>query len=201
MEGKFRTGSLFLQNKDGTFENHYQSAFMNNSTPEEIEAVFADIDNDKDLDIIIITGGNEFYGNMPELLDYIYINDGNANFRLAKDLLPPMYEQGSCIAISDIDFDGDNDIFIGNRSISYKYGLSPKSYLLRNEGGKFVDVTYSLAIAIDSFGMISDAQWADINNDSIAELVVVGEWLPISIFEWNEGILVNITEKVKSLAY
>ncbi len=174
------TGQLFLQQAQGRFQLSKQSIFSTNPHADEVSATFFDADGDKDLDLYIATGGNEFPLHSPLLADYLYINNGKGNFSLSS--LPPLFENTSCVTAADFDKDGDEDLFVGSRLISAQYGKSPKSYILRNDGkGNFS------AEDLGEIGMITDAAWADVDKDGWQELVLAGDWMPVTILKNNKG--------------
>jgi hypothetical protein len=173
-------GQLFLQNSGGSFQVSRQSIFNTNPHADEVAATFFDADGDKDLDLYIATGGNEFPKDNPALADYLYINDGKGNFSLGT--LPALFENNSCVIAKDFDKDGDEDLFVGSRMISAQYGVSPKSYILRNDGkGRFT------AESLGELGMVTDASWTDIDKDGWQDLVVAGDWMPVTILKNRQG--------------
>ncbi|MDJ1503476.1 VCBS repeat-containing protein [Xanthocytophaga agilis] len=182
---KWQSGKLFVQKANGTFTASSSNAvFGADSLYEDVDAVFFDADGDKDLDLYVVSGGNEFYNTMPEQFDRIYLNDGKGNFSCGKDNLPPMYTNKSCVRPIDFDQDGDLDLFVGGRVMAYAYGKIPDSYLLVNDGkGKFTDKTTQLAPDLRKAGMITDAIWTDIDKDKDLDLLVVGDWMSPTIFE------------------
>jgi enediyne biosynthesis protein E4 len=189
---KYNVGKLYLQTKNGTFINNPQSAFTADAVYEDVSAWFFDADNDKDLDLYVVTGGNEFYNQMEEQLDRLYLNDGKGNFSRNSNALPKMFSNKSCVKACDFDYDGDQDLFIGGRVVPYAYGSTPQSYLLVNNGkGIFTNQTQKLAPNLAQIGKVTDAQWVDFDNDKDQDLIVVGDWMPISIFENEKGKLVQ----------
>ena len=185
---KWKPGSLLVQQANGTFKNNPQPAFLTDSTYEDVDAVFFDADGDKDLDLYVVTGGNEFYDKMPELFDRLYLNDGQGNFSRSLNALPPMYDNKSCVRPFDVDQDGDLDLFVGGRVVGFGYGKSPASYLLINDGnGTFTDKTDKLAPGLRKAGMITDAVWADYDGDKDTDLILVGDWMPIRVFANTNG--------------
>src|SRR6185437_1709776 len=132
---KGQSGKLFLQKKNGSFIAMADSAaFVKDKAYEEVNAVFFDADNDGDLDLYVVSGGNIYTGITPLLNDRLYLNDGKGHFTLSADALPSMYENKSVACVADVDHDGDMDIFVGGRSISGNYSKIPASYLLINDG-------------------------------------------------------------------
>ena len=201
---KWQAGKLFLQGANGKFVPTNQKLFRADSTYEDVDAVFFDADQDKDLDLYVVTGGNEFYDKMPEQFDRLYLNDGQGNFTKSNNL-PAMYDNKSCVKPADFDGDGDLDLFVGGRVVGYQYGISPNSYLLINDGhGRFTDNTAKLAPALRKVGLTTDAQWTDFDGDGDLDLLVVGDWMPVKVFENKQNKLVQKTsgtglEKSKGL--
>lgn len=183
-----QAGSLLLQQANGRFVSTAQPAFAEDSVCEDVDAVFFDADGDKDLDLYVVSGGNEFYGKMTEQFDRLYLNDGRGNFNRSAAALPPMYDTKSCVRPGDVDGDGDLDLFVGGRVVGFGYGKSPNSYLLINDGkGKFSDQTDKLAAGLRKAGLITDAVWVDYDGDKDPDLVLAGDWMPVRIFKNNKG--------------
>lgn len=184
---KYQAGQLFLQKPNG-FTFSPQTSFHVDSLYEDVDALFFDADGDKDLDLYVVTGGNEFYDKMPEQFDRLYKNDGKGNFTRDVKALPAMYDNKSVVRPCDFDRDGDMDLFIGGRVVAYHYGYSPKSYLLVNNGkGQFADKTQALAPELREAGMLTEAIWADFDKDGDQDLTVVGDWMPIKMYENQRG--------------
>ena len=121
------------------------------------------------------------------LQDRLYTNDGKGNFTLSTDALPAMLVSKSCVAARDFDHDGDLDLFVGGRVIPGKYPVTPESFLLQNNGGRFENVTASVSQKLSTLGMVTDATWTDINGDGWEDLVVVGEFMAVEVFLNNQG--------------
>ena len=193
---KHQPGKLFLQNRQGGFEAAANPAFVNDKVGEDVDAAFFDANGDDLPDLYVVSGGNEFFGRAEALRDRLYLNEGNGAFRKTEDGLPELYTNGACVKPADIDNDGDMDLFVGSRSRPRLYGIIPESYLLINDGhGKFTDETSALAPDLLKVGMVTDAVWVDLNKDTYRDLIVVGEWMPITIFHNLNGELVDVTEK------
>lgn len=180
-------GSLLLQQPDGRFVVSQQPALAADSVSEDVDAVFFDADNDHDLDLYVVSGGNEFSRNDPPLQDRLYLNkDGQFN----KVALPVLPGNKSCVRPADIDGDGDLDLFVGGRVVANHYGQTPDSYLLINDGHAHFSVqTDALAPSLRQAGMVTDAVWTDLNNDHIPDLVVTGDWMAPRVFLNKKGHL------------
>ncbi len=190
---KGTAGELLLQLKDGKFKSSNIAIFEKDKASEDVDALFFDADNDKDLDLYVVSGGNEFSKDSPELQDRLYLNTGNGNYRKSITSLPPVITSGSCITAGDYDSDGDLDLFIGGRLVTGKYPTAPKSYVLQNDGkGNFKDVTMSVNTAIENIGMVTDALWTDFTNDGTDDLILVGEFLGIRALENTNGKLTEL---------
>ncbi|MCF8273677.1 MAG: VCBS repeat-containing protein [Flavobacteriaceae bacterium] len=189
---KGQSGSLFISQKDSTYKE-IKTPFELDSKSEDTDAVFFDSDNDGDLDLYVCSGGKAFSKFDFSLNDRLYINDGNFNFTLSvKSLQFTTPISTSTVSIYDFDQDGDNDIFIGERFKVETYGIPSSGYLLENKGSNIFEI--SNQEAIKNIGLITDSEWADLNNDGVKDLVVSGEWMPITIFINNQGILKNKTK-------
>ncbi len=190
---KWQAGTLLMQQPNGKFSPSVQPDFTKDSTYEDVDAVFFDADGDKDLDIYVVSGGNEFYNKMPEQLDRLYLNDGHGMFSRSVNALPDMFDNKSCVRPVDIDKDGDLDLFVGGRVVGFGYGKSPNSYLLVNDGkGHFSDQTDKLSEGLRKAGMITDAVWVDYDSDKDQDLILAGDWMPIRIFANDNGKLTEV---------
>ena len=196
------TAKLFIQQKDGTFKQSPQFAFAQDKDNEDVGAEFFDADNDGDQDLVVATGGNEGHDASAYLTTRLYINDGKGNFTRSFNGWPLLNINASCVRCSDYDGDGNIDVFVGARSIPGNYGNSPASILLKNNGhGIFTDVTASVCPELLHLGMVTDAQWADIDHDGKKELIVVGDWMPVTIFKYQGNQLKKIKEIPNSFGW
>ena len=195
---KRQPGALYVQQNSGRFQRSTvnEEVWAEHEKREDVDAVFFDANGDGALDLYVVSAGNEFWGDADALRDRLYLNDGTGSFRHADDALPrTMSANGATVTPGDFDADGDTDLFVGSRVVARHYGKSPTSYLLENDGsGTFRDVTEEAAPALRTGGMVTDAAWTDVLGSDAPELVVVGEWMPITVFENQDGQLVNRTE-------
>ena len=170
---------LFIDKK-GVYRKVEQSYFESDKNFESVCGTLFDADNDGDLDFVAGSGGNEYQKGFPNFMSRFYLNDGKGNFIKEVTKGPVFGGQVSCIEPYDFDKDGDADLFVGGAGIPGSYGLTPRSFLLRNEGKNvWTDITTQDTGPI---GMVKDAVWSDINGDNLTDLIVVGEWMPIKIF-------------------
>jgi hypothetical protein len=193
---KWQTGRLFLQRRNGTFRASSENdrIFGADSLAEDVDAAFFDADGDGDADLYVVSGGNEFWGNSEALRDRLYVNDGRGNFQRAANALPDIFHNGACVVPGDFDGDGDLDLFVGSRVVSRSYGLAPRSYLLQNDGsGHFADVTLEKARSLSEIGMVTAATWTDYDADGRLDLIVVGEWMPVTVLRQETGRFVDVT--------
>lgn len=187
------TAKMFIQQRNGQFVQKKQYIFERDKDIEGIGLEFYDVDHDGDLDLIIASGGNQEREGSLNLISRLYINDGKGNFIRRFNNWPQIPLNASCVRVNH----ENGDIFIGGRSIPGVYGLAPVSRLLKNDGsGNFVDVTQNTAPVLAKLGMVTDAQWADTDGDGHNELVVVGDWMPVTILKYINGRL----EKIKEIA-
>lgn len=180
------SGKIFLQQGDATFLPLAQTGFDADKMLEDGAAAAVDYDNDGDMDLVVTCGGNE-YPNQP--LKYpvrIYINAGKGNFSKATSLVDNYLTSSNAIAIDDYNKDGFADIFIAGRLVPGRYGIMPASFLLNGGNKSFTD---NASTALQKVGMVSTAVWADINADGWKELVLAGEWMPITYFVNEKGKL------------
>ena len=184
---KGQRGQLYLQTATG-FMKKQQEVFKTYADFEDVAGLFFDADKDGDLDLFIGAGGNNIQPNSRELQHRLYINDGKGGFTIDTKAFPNN-DMNIAIAVNyDYDEDGDEDLFVGSRSMPYHYGVTPQSYLYRNDGnGRFTDIAAMLNTGISKAGMVTGAVWADINGDANKELVITGEWMSTRIFSYNKS--------------
>ena len=198
-----KAARFYLQKKDQTFELKAQSAFEADKKCTDADALIFDANGDGYPDLYICSGGyNDYLPDDPLLEDRLYLNDGKGNFSKTKSALPKMTGSKSCVRQADINGDGKPDLFVGGRVIPGRYPEFPSSYILINNGkGVFTDQTAKYNPAIKKMGMVTDATWVDMNGDKKPDLIVVGEWMPIMVFENKKGKLVDESAKYFSEKY
>ncbi len=188
---KHQSPELFIRKKDGTYFNKRDNDFNRDVIYEDVDVTAFDIENDGDLDLYVMSGGNESIEGDAYLEDRVYINDGKANFR--RLIAPLVKTNGGSVSSGDFDGDGFDDLFIGNRSMSGGYGLSPYSFILKNNGKGSFSIVKKVRL-----GMVTDSKWADLNNDKKLDLVVVGDYMPITVYSYQgDSTFVNDTKKYK----
>ena len=187
-------GMLFTQNNDGSFSS--KQLETGDKFEEDTGCLFFDADGDKDEDLFVTSGTNEFPKGSPYYLPRLYINDGKGNFSRNKYAVPQHLTGVTCVAkASDFDLDGDLDLFLGGRIASGAYPSPPPSYLLQNNKGIFTDVTQTFCPALSNLGMVTDAEWIDVDGDKVPELFITGEWMPIKVFKKQANSFVETTGK------
>lgn len=185
--------AVFIQNKEGYFQQLQQPALHADSTYEDVDACWVDVNNDNTKDLVIASGGNEYYNREKHLLPRIYLNDGKGNLTRLENAFDSVYITASCVAPYDFNKDGFADLFIGARAVSRRYGEIPKSCLLMNDGkGRFKDVTATYAKELEYVGLVTQGLWYDIDKDGDNDLLVSLEWGGICAFINNKG---NFTKK------
>lgn len=193
-------GSLFIQNDDGAF-HEMDGPWSNDEAQEDTGAVFFDADADGDQDLYVVSGGNSIGVKEGFYQDRLYMNTPEG-FVKSASALPEVDTSGLKVVPADYDGDGDLDLFIGGRIVPGYYAQPPKSYLLQNNGGKderitFTDVTLEKAPELSNVGMVTDALWHDYNADGKIDLLLTGEWMPLTFFENNGQKLMNVTSKLE----
>ena len=179
---KRERSQLFLQKTDGSFSNSTPPVIFRDSIFEDVAAVFADIENDGDLDLIIASGGNEYKGKSEARKQRTYLNDGKGNLN-RQDLFPEIHMTASCVLAEDFNGDGLVDFFFGGRAQPYNYGMPPESCLMENKGdGVFEEVTDRYHESLKKIGMVKDGAWADFDKDGRPDLILAVEWEAPQIF-------------------
>lgn len=185
---KWEKSAVFIQKPGGAFYRTTQPAFDIDSTFEDVDACIVDVNKDGFNDLVIASGGNEFYGNDEHLLPRVYLNNGKGQFSRLPNAFPGIYETVSCIVPYDFNNDGYVDLFVGGRAVPWAYGQMPTSYLLQNDGtGKFIDVTAAHAKDLSTAGFVTRAIWFDIDKDGDSDLICSFEWGGIDAWMNNKG--------------
>lgn len=186
-----QSGALYLQSQEGRFR---QAPFPDShETHEDTYALFLDADGDGDQDLYVASGGWIGPGTLHQ--DRLYMNMGDARFLADSSRLPVMYSNGTTVAAADFDDDGDIDLFVGSDTAPETYGEPGRSSLLQNDGtGYFVDVTAQWIPALQHAGHVTSAVWTDLLGSPLHDLVLVGEWMPITVFENLGNALVDRTD-------
>ena len=187
--GRGQAGQLLLGKKDGTFSFGITPAFENDKDQEDVGATFFDADADGDLDLYVVSGSYEFYGDPRQLLDRLYVNEGGGKFRRDINAIPEVGIAGSVVIPNDYDKDGDIDLFVGGRLITGRYPYPASSLLLINHNGRFSMGAPQFAPELEGLGLVTDAAWADIDDDGNADLIVTGEWMGVEVFLNKNGQL------------
>lgn len=188
-------GNIFLQNNDGSFTKTDNELLFKDKLSEDMGATFFDADNDGDQDLYVVSGGNEFLLGSNAYQDRLYFNDGRGNFTKDENALPEMNFSGSKVYPQDFDQDGDLDLFVAGRHIPWSYPEPATSAILINEDGKFKNATQTLAPNLVDIGMVNDASWFDYDQDGWQDLVLVGEWMPITILKNQKGQAFSLVSK------
>ena len=189
---KGQPGLFWMQKADGSFIPSNESLFAIDAGINKSDAVFLDADQDGFPDLFVLNGGEQQGQSSIDDADRLYINDGKGNFRRSLTI-PLLHGDKGVVSASDYDGDGRVDLFIGGRDVPSSYGDIPESYLLHNEGGgRFSEVTKKIAPELVKAGMVTDACWTDVNGDSKPDLVIVGEWMPVTIFINEKGRLKKV---------
>nr|WP_299385716.1 VCBS repeat-containing protein [Allomuricauda sp.] len=194
-----QSGQLFLQTNNG-FKKMDSPALTQDSIFEDMESIFVDFDGDSDMDLYVVSGGNEFSEHSSYHADRIYLNDGKGNFRrLQSDVLSKFPKNGKAVTFIDFDKDGDSDIIVGNRVVPSMYPNHQPSAIYENDQGTLVDVTQSVAPDLENFGIINDLQTTDVNNDGWEDFIAVGEWTGIGVFINQQGTFQNRSQEDSAL--
>lgn len=190
----FYAGELLIQQTDGSFNATTFGDPESKNGQEELGSLFFDADGDGDQDLYITSGGSELSIDSDDYLDRLFLNDGNGNFRVDTTALPLIRNSASCVRATDIDHDGDLDLFVGGRLAPARYPEPVDSYLLLNDGkGKFSVAQQDL---FTKFGLVTDALFTDYDNDGWIDLLVCGQGMPLRLFRNEEGVLTDATPTV-----
>jgi len=175
--------ALFLQERSGRFTRIPQPALDNDSSYEDVDACWTDVNHDGNMDLVVASGGNEFFGQDPMLTPRLYLGDGKGRLTKQGNAFDNIFVNASCITAFDFNSDGSDDLFVGGRSVPFDYGQIPRSYLLQNDGaGHFTDVTEKIAKGLSNIGFVTRAIWFDLDKDGKKDLLLSLEWGGIIAF-------------------
>jgi enediyne biosynthesis protein E4 len=180
-------GLLGMQTQAGQFRKVEIPVLDRIRFTEEVDAVFFDANNDSWLDLYVASGGNEYDDGNPALKDNLYMNDGKGNLKQVINAFPFLATNKSTVSVSDIDKDGDMDLFVGVLANAKAYGIPQSSYMLVNDGKGIFKLADSSLINLNRVGMITTSAFADVNKDGWDDLIVTGEWMPMRIFINSKG--------------
>ncbi len=175
--------AIFIQQASGRLVKSAQPGLDIDSSYENTDAAWADVNNDGNIDLIVVSGGNEFYGTDPHNSPRIYLNNGKAEFVKKEDAFSNLFITASCVSVNDFNGDGFPDLFIGGRAVPFQYGKTPQSYLLVNNGtGLFKDVTTTYATGLANVGFVTHSLWVDLDKDGDKDLLLSLEWGSPTLF-------------------
>jgi hypothetical protein len=195
----FHSAQLFLQQPGGKFIQKalLPDSALKNKLSDDLGILLFDADGDGHPDLFISSGGYENERNSPAYQDQIYLNDGKGNFKPDPGALPRNFTSKFCVRAADFDHDGDLDLFISGRVDPGNYPKPVSSFIYRNDSRKghlkFTDVTSTVAPDLKEIGMVCDALWTDFDNDGWPDLIMAGEWMPLTFFKNDKGTLRNVT--------
>ena len=195
---KSNQAALYLQSKNGKFLSHKLPAVSKDSMWEHVDAIWEDVNNDDHQDLIITTGGNEYYGDDEHLKPLLYLNDGKGNLTKKIDAFPAINVTQSAVVKIDLNHDGFIDLFIAGRSIPWEYGTPPRSYLLlNNKNETFSDVTSIYSKDLLHPGMVTSAAAADLDKNGQDDLLLSFDWGEVELYlrKGNGFKRTSVTEK------
>ena len=186
-------GQFSLQRKDGSFEAFVPDRVKRDSIAEDVDCQIFDVNGDGRNDLYVASGGSDFEPTDPKLSDRLYTQMEDGSFERVRKVFPAnRFESTSVVEVADYDGDGDQDLFVGGHLQTYRYGFPRNGYILSNDGsGDLTDVTSEIAPGLTELGMITDAVWTDLDADKDLDLVVVGEWMPVTLFYQEDGKFVK----------
>ena len=188
-----QASATYFQTSTGQFTRFEQPELDADAGYEDVDAVIFDVNGDGFNDLYVASGSNEFPLGSDRYSDRVYLNDGSGKLIRCLECLPDIIESSSCVAVHDYNHDGYPDLFVGGRTVPERYGLLPNSYLLRNNNGIFEDVTSGIAPGLSQLGMVNDAIWEDLDDDGEKELIIAGEWMPVTVFRKSSSTYENVS--------
>jgi hypothetical protein len=191
---KRQKSAVFVQERSGRFKLSPQPDIDKDSAYEDVDACWTDVNHDGNMDLVVASGGNEYYGQDSMLTPRIYLGDGKGKLTRLGQAFDHLFVNASCIVASDFNADDYDDLFVGGRSVPFDYGQIPHSYLLQNDGsGHFTDVTEKIAPGLSQIGFVTRAIWFDLDKDGKKDLIVSLEWGGIIAFMNHGG---TFTKKI-----
>lgn len=191
-----QAGQLFVQTVQG-FEKSKQSAFEANANQEDMESIFFDADGDGDLDLIIVSGGNEFEEGAKAFQNRYYQNNGSGDFnQVPFEVEGDNFYSSKSITVIDYDNDGDSDVIVGNRIQPQHFPVSAPSQIYNNEKGSFKNVTQEVAPELLDFGIINKVITTDFDADGDQDFIALGEWSHIGMFKNDQGKFTEVSEEI-----
>ncbi len=182
------SSALYLQKSDGQMSRSNEGLWASEKEFEDVAAVFLDADSDGDLDLLVGGGSNEWAAGHEAYLLRFYENDGQGIFRKNEAIFPHISVSTGVLSVTDFDLDGDVDVFVGGRQVPGAYPYPADSYLLKNDNGKFTNITDEIAPFLREYGMVTDALWTDLNGDNRPDLITAGEWMsPRILMNYSDG--------------
>ncbi len=196
-----QAGVIFVQTDQGNYEQKKQEALEADRNFEDMEAVVFDYENDGDMDLYVVSGGNEFPQYSSYYADRLYLNDGKGNFlRKQSTALAQNTNSGKAVITIDFDKDGDTDVLVGNRIVPQHYPVAAPSVIYENLSGRLVDVTATIAPELADFGIINSIIATDFDGDGWQDFIAVGEWTTIGFFKNEQGTFRNIAKDNETLS-
>jgi hypothetical protein len=180
--------ALFIQENSGYFTSIDNPFWEKEKAYEDIDALFVDINGDGHQDLYVVSGGNAYPKNDFHYTDRLYLNNGSGGFKKGA-ILDGDRTSGSVVRAADYDKDGDMDLFVGGRHLPHQYPNPTSSSLLINDNGQLKNGSHEFANELEGIGMVTDAVWADYDKDDDLDLILTGEWMAVTIFKNDDGIL------------
>ncbi|MEM9673514.1 MAG: VCBS repeat-containing protein [Bacteroidota bacterium] len=193
-------GAMYLQNSEGQFEK-VDGPWQADRDQEDTGALLYDADNDQDLDLYVVSGGNNRDADEAYFRDRLYLNTPQGFVKSVSALPPDVSVSGQVVIPADYDRDGDLDLFVGGRLLSGRYPYPASSFILQNEGGtdqqlRYRDVTNDVAPFLQDLGLVTTALWDDYDEDGQMDLMVAGEWMNIRVFKNEEGNFREVSDEL-----
>jgi hypothetical protein len=196
--GNFNHAQVLLQQKDGKFlQRNLLSSFSGNVMSKDEGILLFDANGDNKPDIYMASGGYQFESGTADYQDRLFINDGKGNFKEDTSALPINYTSKLCVRAFDYNNDGKLDLFVSGRVDPWHYPKPVSSYILRNDSkdgkAKFTDVTDEVAPELKNIGLVCDALFTDFDGDGQTDLILAGEWMPVTFLKNVNGKFKNVS--------